>query len=412
MTGARRVAQLLALLPAIFIVACSGAREEPSSPAPPLSPTAAAVPTATASRPPLVIVVDGGEEIAATPAAPRYFDSPEYGVQAFLFWDPARAERDIELIEEMGFRWVKQGFAWRDIEPYEGAEPDWWKPDKVVELVEAADLKLVARVDRQPFWAQEEESPPLENAPPANYDDFGAFCGKLATRYRGRIHAYQVWNEPNLSREWGGELPDPAGYTELLRVCYEAIKAADPLAIVISAGLAPTGTGPPVAMPDADYLQAMYDAGAGAYFDVLGLNAPGFRSPPHVDPDVVADADAGYGGNRWMSFRHVEDMRAIMVANGDAEKQIAILEMGWILEQEIHDDYTWFGVDEAQQAEYLVGAYAYAREHWQPWIGLITTVYIAHRDWTAEENEQWWWAIVLPDGTPRQAYYALQAMAK
>jgi polysaccharide biosynthesis protein PslG len=402
----------LALLLATIFVACGGAGEAPTSPAPPLSATATPRATPSPSRPPLVTVIEAGEEHPATPAPPRYFDSPEYGVQAFLFWDPEIAERDIALIQEMGFGWVKQGFAWRDIEPYGPDEPDWWKPDKVVELVEEAGLKLLVRLDRQPFWAQEEDWPPIENAPPADYGDFGAFCGRLAARYRGRIHAYQVWNEPNLSREWGDEIPDAAAYTELLRVCYQAIKAADPLAIVISAGLAPTGTGPPVAVPDADYLQAMYDAGAGAYFDVLGLNAPGFKSPPDLDPDIVADAATGYGGNRWMSFRHVEDMRAIMVAHGDGDKQVALLEVGWILQQEIHEDYVWFGVTAEKQAAYLVGAYDYARQHWQPWIGLITAVYIADRDWTSEEHEQWWWAIVLPDGTPRPAYYALKEMPK
>ena len=61
-------------------------------------------------------------------------------------------------------------------------------------------------------------------------NDFGDFCGALADRYRGRIGAYQIWNEPNLSREWGDEAPDPAGYTALLRVCYQAIKAVDPQA--------------------------------------------------------------------------------------------------------------------------------------------------------------------------------------
>jgi polysaccharide biosynthesis protein PslG len=412
MSGAHWPARLLVLLLVTMTVACSGAGEETASPAPLLSPTAPARATRTPAHPPQIVIIEGGEEVPATPAAPRYFESPEYGIQAFLFWDPEEAERDIRLIQEMGFGWVKQGFAWRDIEPFGPEEPDWWKPDRVVEAVEEAGLKLLVRLDRQPFWAQEEEWPPLENAPPADLADFGSFCGRLAERYRGRIQAYQIWNEPNLSREWGEEVPDPAAYTELLRVCYEAIKAADPLAIVISAGLAPTGTQPPEAMPDAEFLQGMYDAGAGAYFDVLGLNAPGYKAPPELDPAIVADPAAGYGGNRWMAFRHVEEMRRIMVANGDAGKQVALLEVGWILEQEIHESYIWFGVSEAEQAAYLVGAFEYAREQWQPWIGLMTVVYIADRDWTPEANEQWWWAIVLPDGTPRKAYFALKEMEK
>jgi hypothetical protein len=86
--------------------------------------------------------------------------------------------------------------------------------------------------------------------------------------------------------------------------------------------------------------------------------------------------------------------------------------MGWMVSQEIHAEYTWHGVTEAQQAEYLVGAYTYAREHWQPWMGLMTTIYFADYFWTPEGNEQYWWSIVLPDGTMRPAYEALRQMPK
>ncbi len=251
-----------------------------------------------------------------------------------------------------------------------------------------------------------------ENQPPIDYQDFGDICGVMAERYQGRIAAYQVWNEPNLSREWGEKPPNPAEYTALLKVCYEAIKAADPEAIVISAGLAPTGTSSPEAMPDMDFLQGMYDAGAADYFDVLGVHAPGFKAPPEMSPDEVMAAEGEYGNGRWFTFRHVEDMRAIMVANGDSEKQVAIMEMGWMLHQDLHEGYTWHGVTEAEQADYLVRAYQFAQKNWRPWIGVMTTVYMADAAWTPEENEQWWWSIVLPDGTPREAYWALRDMEK
>jgi hypothetical protein len=268
-------------------------------------------------------------------------------------------------------------------------------------------LKLLVRIDRQPFWTQPDDEL-RENRPPDNLADFGDFCGEMANRYRGRIGAYQIWNEPNLSREWGDQPPDPAEYTELLKVCYEAIKAADPDVIVISAGLAPTGTQLPLAMPDDEFLQGMYDAGAAAYFDVLGLNAPGYKAPPETSPEEAA-ANPDYGGGRWFAFRHVEDMRQIMVDNGDSDKQVAILEVGWTTDS-VNPDYAWHAVSEAEQAEYLVGAYEYAAEHWQPWIGLMVTIYIADYFWTPEENEQWWWAITLPDGSLRPAYTALQEM--
>ena len=323
-----------------------------------------------------------------------------------MWWRPDVARRDLQFIDEMGFGWVKQGFAWRDIETNGKGLYDWWKPDVVVQQAQEAGLMVLARLDRQPFWAQSDPDPPLENAPPADMQDFADFCGAMARRYKGRIAAYQVWNEPNLSREWGNQAPDPEAYARLLKVCYEAIKGADPAAIVISAGLAPTGATPPLAMPDTEFLQKMYEAGAADYFDVLGVNAPGYAAPPEMSP---AQAEEVYG-HRSFAFRRVEDMRDVMVANGDRVKQVAIVEMGWTLD-EVNPDYAWFAVDEETQADYLVRAYQFAKEEWQPWIGLMTTIYIADYDWT-KENEQWWWSIVLPDGTPRPAYHSLREMEK
>ena len=339
----------------------------------------------------------------------QLFDSPEYGIHAFMWWKPDLIEEDLDLVNEMGFRWVKQKFAWREIEGIEKGKFDWYRPDRIVEEAEKAGLNLVIRLDRQPFWSEPEENRWFDNQPPGNLQDFGDYCGAVADRYSGRIAAYEVWNEPNLGREWGERPPNPVEYTELLKVCYEAIKEADPEAIVISAGLAPTGTESELVVPDTKFLQGMYDAGAANYFDVLGVNAPGYKAPPELSPEE-AESDE-YGGGRWFAFRHVEDNREIMVANGDGHKQVAILEMGWTLD-EVNPDYAWFAVDEATQADYLVRAYQYAAENWQPWIGLMTTIYIADDNWTPEEHEQWWWSIVLPDNTPREAFFALRDMPK
>ena len=70
----------------------------------------------------------------------------------------------------------------------------------------------------------------------------------------------------------------------------------------------------------------MYDAGFQQYVDAVGMHAPGY-SAPEVDP-----AD-GAGGHRFFTFRHVEDLRRIMVANGDAAQQVALLEVGWTTDQ-------------------------------------------------------------------------------
>lgn len=382
---------------------------------PPSLPTPV-TPTAVPTLPPPILSVNNtpvSSPIATLPAG-AYFQSPEYGVHLSQWWHvDDRLPRDLQMTQEMGFDWVKQNFSWRDIEK-EDEGFDWYRPDRIVEQANEAGLNLLVRIDRNPLWAVRSLPDELirANQPPVDYQDFGDFCFALANRYMGQIQAYQVWNEPNLSREWGDQPPNPAEYTALLKVCYEAIKAADPDAIVISAGLAPTGTPLPDALPDTEFLQGMYEAGAAAYFDVLGLNAPGYKAPPHISPDEAEIEANGWGNGRWFVFRHVEDMRAIMVANGDAAKQVALLEMGWILKQDYHESYTWHGVTEQQQADYLVEAYRWAQENWQPWIGLMTTIYMADVDWTAEEHEQYWWSITLPDGSSRPSYEALKMMPK
>lgn len=336
------------------------------------------------------------------------FDSPEYGVYTSMWWEYADWDRVPMQVNEMGFGWVKHNMHWREIEQHEKGKFDWFRPEEIVNHVEAHGLNLLIRLDSQPFWSQEEPWPPLESSPPADYQNFFDFCGTFAEKFKGRVAAYQVWNEPNLDREWGNKPPNPVEYTALLKGCYEAIKLADPDALVITAGFAPTGSGLPHALPAHEFIQGMYDAGAADYFDILGVHAAGFNNPPEMSSDEAEAADL----QRWMVFRYVEDLRAVMLANGDGEKQMAILEMGWTTDTREDSDYAWHAVTEELQAEYLVRAYQFAQENWRPWMGLMTTVYISDSFWTPEDHEQYWWSIVLPDGTPRPAFYALKEMEK
>lgn len=351
----------------------------------------------------------------ARPALRRSFPSIGYGVQAFLWWNDALRQRDLEFVRMMRFQYVKQIFAWKDIQPVQDLPEVWIYADEVVAEVEYRGLKLIARLGEPPSWALrvgalEPDEPPFDEAA------FGRFCGKLAARYKGKIAGYQVWNEPNLDREWGERVPNAAGYVKLLAPCYRAIKDADPAAIVITAGLAPTGTHSPEVMPDEMYLREMFRAGVRDYYDVLGLNAPGYKSPPETDPATL-------GEFRWQAFRHVEDMRAVMVEHGEGHKQVAILEMGWTTDPRdtitgadgasIPNPYRWHAITEKQQAEFLIGAYEYAAQHWRPWISLMITIYIPDPEWTPE-NEEFWWALAetRPTYRLREAYIALANSAR
>ena len=327
-------------------------------------------------------------------------------------------------MQDAGFRWVKQEFAWREIEGAGKGAFDWERTDRVMDQIDAHGLNVIARLGVQPQWAGGGYP---EVGPPNNLQDFADFAAAVATRYKGRIDAYQVWNEPNLAREWGNSPPNAAEYTEMLKAVYNAIKQVDPHPIIISAGLAPTTRNDDVARPDIYFIQEMYDAGAKPYFDALGAHGAGYASPPETDPAEVASTPglANPGDfkeennvpeelRRVYCFRHVEDVREVMVRNDDTAKQIVLLEFGWTIDPRPDSPYAWHAVSPEQQDQYFQRAYAYAKENWQPWIGIMSLIYVANPQWTLDD-EQTYWSIVYPtypEFTPAPAYFGLKQMPK
>ncbi|MBE7551294.1 MAG: beta-galactosidase [Anaerolineales bacterium] len=392
----------------------------------PVVPTATIPPTAEPTSPPAPTEPPAAPAAVNAPlnTAPVTMSSPDYSMQVFLFWQEEIADRDLKLVQDAGFRWVKQEFAWREIEGSGKGHFDWARTDRVMDQIDSHGLRVIARLGVQPQWAGGGYP---EVGPPNNLQDFADFAAAVATRYKGRVDAYQIWNEPNLAREWGNRPPSPAEYTEMLKIAYQAIKAVDPYPIIISAGLAPTTRNDDVARPDTHYIQGMYDAGAKPYFDALGAHGAGYASPPETDPAEVARTPglANPGDfkpennvpeelRRVYCFRHVEDVRAIMVNNGDADKKVVLLEFGWTIDPRPDSPYKWHAVTPEQQAQYFVRAYQYAQANWQPWIGVMSLIYVADPQWTLQD-EQTYWSIVYPtypELTAAPAYYALQAMPK
>ncbi|MDX1523257.1 MAG: beta-galactosidase [Anaerolineae bacterium] len=363
-----------------------------------------------------------GDEVTLAPSVDlnRVMSSPDYGMQAFLYWQEEIADRDIKLVKDAGFRWIKQEIPWREVEGAAKGAWQWENTDRVMDQIDSQELKMIARLGVQPQWAAPKVPLP-EISPPENLQDFYDYVFAVAERYKGRIEAYQIWNEPNLAREWGGRPPNAAEYTELLKIGYQAVKAADPQAVVISAGLAPTTQTNAEAIPDTYFIQGMYDAGAAPYYDALGVHAAGYKSPPETDLETIAatpelnNFDSGPKElRRVYGFRHVEDMRAIMVENGDEAKKVVVLELGWSIDPRPDSPYHWHAVTKQQQDKYLQRAYAYAAEHWQPWIGVMSVIYIADPTWTLDD-EQTYWSVVYP-GYPQlntaPAYYGLLTMDK
>jgi hypothetical protein len=331
----------------------------------------------------------------------------------FLWGNPATTARDLQLAKDAGFHWVKQRFEWRNIEGKNKGNFEWNEPDRIVDAISQAGVRIVARVDNQPKWASASVVWP-GSGPPDNPKDWSDFLTALATRYKDRIQAYEVWNEPNIDREWANKQPDAKAYASMLNASYAAIKAADPQALVVSAGMSPTTENDQHAIPDVQFIQQVYAAGARSSFDILGVHAAGYKAEPCADPGAVAQsADLTNGDpsstdlRRSYAFRHVEDVRGVMVQQGDADKQMAILEMGYTTDVRPGSAYAWFAVDRDQQARNLVAAFQCARQNWQPWMSFMTVIYIPDPSWT-QQDEQYWWSITNPDGGPRPAYTALK----
>jgi polysaccharide biosynthesis protein PslG len=338
-----------------------------------------------------------------TPGARAQYiaQSPEYGASAFIFGVPETTARDLNTLTSSGFGWVKMMVPWRSVEPSCKSCLDWSELDRAVSEANAAGVKVLARIDFSPSWAAEFQT---DNSPPGNPEDFVDFMNRLVDRYRtdsaiGRIHAVQIWNEPNLTRDWG-EQPisyrTAREYAYLLKETYKSIKQVDPNITVVTAGLSPTGTMDERAAPDDVYLEWLFQAGIKGYYDVLGLHAAGYGSPPETEVLSVPafDQPAFY-------FRRVEQLRAIQERYGDGDKQVWLLEFGWTTDK-VNPAYSWFAVTPAQQADYIVRAYNFARANWSPWIGVMFLWTLNDPRWSPA-NEQYWWAINEPDGTPRPA---------
>ena len=83
------------------------------------------------------------------------------------------------------------------------------------------------------YWSRARPTDPLpERVTDEERAAFAAYAAEAVKTFKDFGPIYELWNEPNLSREWGDRPPSPAEYTELLKVANASIKQADPNAII------------------------------------------------------------------------------------------------------------------------------------------------------------------------------------
>jgi hypothetical protein len=204
-----------------------------------------------------------------------------------------------------------------------------------------------------------------------------------------------IWNEPNISLEWGYRPVDPEGYTALLRAVYPQAKAGNPEVVVLAGALAPTlaPPGDPEGMNDLDYLQRMLAAGAGETMDGLAVHAYGWRFSPDASPDPAT-----------VNFRRTELLHQLLAEAGYGDLPIYITEGGW------NDHPRWTkAVQPSKRAAYTLRAYEMALEEW-PWCQAV--VLWAFRYPRPANTYQDNFTFVTTDFTPKPVFLAVQRYAR
>lgn len=321
--------------------------------------------------------------------------NPKMGIHTRLTdeAEPWKIKRTLEMVREMGAPWIVEYFPWAYYEPRPG-HFEWGHPDLVIEHANRQGLTVIARLGFVPDWARPKESTPLLLLE-ENYEDFGRYAAAFVERYADTVDYVIIWNEPNLSLEWGYRPVDPESYVEMLRVVYPMIKEANPNVQVLGGALAPT-LAPPDSewgMDDLVYLQRMYDAGAADYFDILSVHSYGWYS----DPDEPADPQV-------INFRRTELLYEIMQRNGDGDKPLMITEGGW------NDHPRWTrAVRPGQRIHHTIRAYEIARTEW-PWMESVA-FWVFRFPWDAKTYQDYF-TFVDTEFEPKPIYEEVRAYAR
>jgi hypothetical protein len=253
---------------------------------------------------------------AAAPASARRDVPPDfYGVVydgAVTKAPLAVQEQQFARMAQAGVESVRAVFSWADAQPTEGLAPDLTATDQLVALATEHGMSILPVVIYTPKWARADAStaasPPQKDsdyvrylqALDARYGTTGSFWSEHPELQPRPIRYWQIWNEPHLRLYWNASKWEK-NYGALLRASHDGLRALDPQARIVLAGL--TGT-------SWDALASLYKLGsAKGAFDVAGLQT--------------------YTGSPRNLLRAVHLFRGVLTRHGQASLPLWLTEMGW-----------------------------------------------------------------------------------
>jgi hypothetical protein len=276
-------------------------------------------------------------------------------------------DKHVTQLKSVGAEVVRLPVTWHLMEEAgAGQTADWfWKGlDAQVAAVEKAGAKLIIEMAQTPCWASSDPQKRCQDPkyigyikyPPTDVNNYGKAFARLAQRYKGRVLAYEIWNEPNFTGNWlpygarpsvsndgDGSFVDLAAaakYAALVKATYSRLKAADPTAKVVAGS---------ISGGDVAYVQALYKAGIKGYFDAFAIHPYTAAYPSnHLNHGKSFGPDeCPVGASKFWCFKvGVEGIRNAMLAAGD-DKQI------WFTEFGFDSNTSWNGSGLAGQATHL-----------------------------------------------------------
>jgi hypothetical protein len=196
------------------------------------------------------------------------------------------------------------GVTWPDLEPNRG---EWHFDllDKYLDLAQQHHVEILLTLGLTPQWAsarpdEKSDYRPGNAAEPRDMQDWREYVRTLATRYKGKIHEYEIWNEPKRRTAFSG---DVRTMVEMTREASEILKQVDPANIVVSASSNGENGGV--------WLDQYLSQGAGRYVDVIGYHFYVFPEAPEKMPPLILS------------------VRQTMAAHGIANKPLWNTESGW-----------------------------------------------------------------------------------
>jgi hypothetical protein len=299
-------------------------------------------------------------------------------------------QRDLNAMQATGAGWVRMDINWAVIQRDGPGSYDWSTFDGVAVRAVSAGFQVLGVIVYTPPWARPAGG--TARTPPADLTEYSTFVGAAVAHYsRLGVHAYEIWNEPNLASFWQPRA-DAARYAQMLRGAYAAVKRVDPEATVVSGGLSPaTDDGKSIA--PVTFLKTLYGSGGKGAFDALGHH-------PYCWPANPGDPEPW---SAWYQMAGAQtSLRGVMQANGDGAKQIWATEFGAPTRGPAGSHVT-----EAEQAEMLSRGLRLFRSY--AWAGPI--FWYSERDLGPDgASVESSFGILRNDFTPKPAFAALRAL--